>query len=399
LPAVRIIYFSPHPTHDIVSEVGYSTHQRETIKAFRNLGHEVLPVILGGTTTDEKKHFSSNHSRHKLKEVIKKLLPDYIFNLLKDLKIRRFDKLAAYRLQEAVDSFKPDLVYERSEYMQDSGTRICSKVGIPHFLEVNAPFIEEMRLWEGKSLLHPFGHALEKRKIHAASKVFAVSSVLRDFLAKRYKYPPEKISVIPNCIDPDSVIINDAQTEALRLNWKLEGKQVIGFVGSFFPHHGIDDLIHAFAQIEQDFPDAVLFIVGGGMNEEGLRRKAADLLGPKRVIFAGRVPHNKVYQYISLMDITVMPKSNWYGSPMKIFEYGILGKAIIAPDNGPVNDVMSHNKDGYLVQSGVESLAGALSYFLANPELREQLGSHFKKKILQHYTWKQQAAYILSHFE
>ena len=396
--SVRIIYFSPHPTHDIVSEVGYSTHQRETIKAFKNLGHEVLPVVMGGTIPEQKKQFTQEGPRRSLKELLKKRLPAVFYNALKDAGIRRFDRQAAAKLEEAVQHFHPDLVYERSEYMQDSGMRICRKAGIPHFLEVNAPFMEEMRHWEGNSLLHPLGHAIEKRKIHAATKVFAVSTSLRDFLARRYQYPAAQISVIPNCIDPESVMLDPAHADALRQQWNLYGKQVVGFVGSFFPHHGLDDLIKAFAPVAQEFPDAVLLIVGGGMNEEALKQQATKTLGQGRVIFAGKVPHSSVYHYISLMDVTVMPKSNWYGSPMKIFEYGILGKVVVAPDNGPVNDVMTHGKDGWLVQPGVPALADALKHLLAHPALRTEMGAHFRDKILNTYTWNQQAAYILSHF-
>lgn len=395
---MRIIYFSPHPTHDIVSEVGYSTHQRETIKAFRNLGHEVLPVVMGGTLPEEKKQFAQAGSRQSMKELLKKSLPERIYNALKDAGIRRFDRAAAASLETAINKFHPDLVYERSEYMQDSGMQVCRRAGIPHFLEVNAPFIEEMRHWEGRSLLHPLGHAIEKRKIHAANKVFAVSSVLRDFLSHRYRYPAKNIEVIPNCIDPQAVHTDEKQIASLRDRWQLPGKQVIGFVGSFFPHHGLDDLIHAFAAAEAEFPNAVLLIVGGGMNEEALKKQAVETLGAGRVIFAGKVPHAEVYQYISLMDVTVMPKSNWYGSPMKIFEYGILGKAVVAPDNGPVNDVMEHGQDGWLVQPGVPALAEALKYLLAHPEERAAMGAQFRNKILNKYTWNQQAAFILSHF-
>ncbi len=395
---MRIIYFSPHPTHDIVSEVGYSTHQRETIKAFRALGHEVLPVILGGTTPSEKKQFDTQSQSHRIKELVKSLLPKILYNALKDLGIRRFDNLAAAQLESAIGSFKPDLVYERSEYMQDSGIRVCRKAGIPHFLEVNAPFIEEMRHWEGSSLMHPLGHAIEKRKLLAATKVFAVSSVLRDFLAARYRFPAGSISVIPNCIDPSNVHVVAEEVEALRQKFQLQGKNIIGFVGSFFPHHGLDDLIHAFAQIEQKHPQAVLLIVGGGMNEDALKKQALATLGEGRVIFAGKVPHHQVYPYISLMDITVMPKSNWYGSPMKIFEYGIMGKVVLAPDNGPVNDVMEHGKDGWLVQPGIPALSAALSHLLSHPDEARNMGLQFKNKILNEYTWNRQASYILSHF-
>ncbi|MFY7848747.1 MAG: glycosyltransferase family 4 protein [Bacteroidia bacterium] len=392
---MRILYFSPHPTHDIASEVGYSTHQRETILAFRVLGHEVLPVIMGGTTKEEKKVFQQQGLKFRIKEAIKKAMPEVFYNGLKDYGIRRFDQLAAQKLEEGIRTFKPDLVYERSEYMQDSGVRVCRALGVKHYLEVNAPFIEEMRHWEGPSVLHPLGHRIEKRKIKEATRVFAVSSVLRDFLVDEYDADPEKLAVIPNCINPDGVKVEPEKAAAIAAQYGLNGKRVVGFVGSFFPHHGLDDLIAAFARVEHDFPEAVLMIVGGGMNEEELRRQAVQQLGEGRVIFAGRVPHHEVYNYITHMDIAVMPRSNWYGSPMKIFEYGILAKAVVAPDNGPVKDAMVHGEDGILIQPGKEALADALRLLLADKALCERLGAHFEAKIRERFVWTKQAEYIL----
>ncbi len=392
---MRILYFSPHPTHDIASEVGYSTHQRETILAFRVLGHEVLPVIMGGTTKEEKKVFQQQGLKFRIKEAMKKAMPDVFYNGLKDYGIRRFDQLAAQKLEEGIRAFQPDLVYERSEYMQDSGVRVCRALGVKHYLEVNAPFIEEMRHWEGPSVLHPLGHRIEKRKIKEATRVFAVSSVLRDFLVDEYDADPEKLAVIPNCINPDGVKVEPEKAAAIAAQYGLNGKRVVGFVGSFFPHHGLDDLIAAFARVEHDFPEAVLMIVGGGMNEEELRRQAVQQLGEGRVIFAGRVPHHEVYNYITHMDIAVMPRSNWYGSPMKIFEYGILAKAVVAPDNGPVKDAMVHGEDGILIQPGKEALADALRLLLADKALCERLGAHFEAKIRERFVWTKQAEYIL----
>ncbi len=393
---MRILYFSPHPTHDIASEVGYSTHQRETIHAFRQLGHEVLPVIMGGVTKEERKNFQPDGMNFRLKEFFKKTLPIVFYNGLKDMGLRRFDKLAALRLEEGVRQFKPDLVYERSEYMQDSGVKVCRKLGVKHYIEVNAPFIEEMRTWEGSSILHPLGHRIEGRKIKEADRVFAVSSVLRDFLIDEYGANPEKICVIPNCINPDGVVVDPEKADSIAEHYALKGKRVVGFVGSFFPHHGLDDLIAAFSIVEGEFPDAVLLIVGGGMQEEELKQQAKQYLSDGRVIFAGRVAHEGIYNFIAHMDITVMPRSNWYGSPMKIFEYGILAKAIIAPNNGPIRDVMVHGEDGILVQPGVVALADALRLLLSDKALCAQIGERFQKKVKDRFVWTRQAEFILS---
>jgi glycosyltransferase involved in cell wall biosynthesis len=91
-----------------------------------------------------------------------------------------------------------------------------------------------------------------------------------------------------------------------------------------------------------------------------------------------------------------MPGSNWYGSPIKIFVYGILGKAVIAPNNGPVNDVMEDLKDGILIEKGAEAIANAIIQLIENPDLRQSIGKQFKSKIEAEYQWEHAAKMILS---
>ena len=72
---MRIIYYSPHPTHDIVSEVGYATHQREVILALKALGHDVLPVIMGGTDASTLSPLAQdNYKPSRIKALLKNLM-------------------------------------------------------------------------------------------------------------------------------------------------------------------------------------------------------------------------------------------------------------------------------------------------------------------------------------
>ncbi|MFM7764348.1 MAG: hypothetical protein ACKO6I_01705, partial [Sphingomonadales bacterium] len=142
---LRIIYYSPHPTHDIVSEVGYSTHQRESIQSFRQLGHEVLPVVLGGTETSAvNTHIAGLSEKAGNLSGVKKLLPLWLWNALKDVELLKHDIKAGRQLEQAIRDFKPDMIYERGEYLQDSGVKMAEKHGIKHVLEVNSPVVEEM---------------------------------------------------------------------------------------------------------------------------------------------------------------------------------------------------------------------------------------------------------------
>jgi glycosyltransferase involved in cell wall biosynthesis len=392
---LKIIYYSPHPTHDIVSEVGYSTHQRETILAMQDIGHEVLPVILGGTekTNVEEYHKNIGNSGVK-KRLIKRFLPTFLLNAVKDILLVKHDVRAAKRLEEAILEFKPDLVYERGEYMQDKGLLLCNKLGIPHFLEVNSPCVEEMREFEGPNLFHFWGFRKERNKLKNTKHIFAVSSALKDYLVKKY-HPRAQIHVIPNCINENKAIPPANDIAVLRNQLGLDGKFVFGFVGSIFPHHGIGKLIEAFSEVVKKQPSCRLIIIGGGVLQPKFEAMANQLLPENTFIFTGKIPHAEVIKYIGIFDVGVMPDSNWYGSPVKVLEYGLMKKLILAPDNGPLNDIMTSGTDGVLVKSGVENLAKSMFEVAENFDRFSDMGGAFYNRIMKEFTWKAQARKIL----
>jgi len=229
---MKIIYYSPHPTHDIVSEVGYATHQREVINALKKLGHEVLPVIMGGTDASTLSPLAKEtYKPSAIKSILKKIVPKILWTSFNNYKLLQHDKIACKRLEKAIVSFKPDLIYERSEYLQDSGAKMATKYNLKYFIEVNAPFVEEMRAFEGYSLFESKAHKAERTKIKRANKVFVVSSALSDFLVNTYQCKREKIFIQPNCIDPNKIALQAHSVQSIKNNFNLKDKRVIGFVG------------------------------------------------------------------------------------------------------------------------------------------------------------------------
>jgi glycosyltransferase involved in cell wall biosynthesis len=302
------------------------------------------------------------------------------------------DKRAAKRLEAAIIKYQPDLVYERSEYLQDASVAVVKKYIVKHYIEVNSPFVQEMKHLEGSSLWTSLGHYKEKRKYKSADKVWVVSSALKEFLVNRYQIDNSKIIISPNRINKEEF----ERIIPLPFDIKTSHKQVvIGFVGSILPHHDVEDLIEAFGIVRRKNTYTLLCIVGGGSLLDSLKQKVKEQQLTESVRFIGKVPHQQVPSYIQQMDICVMPGSNWYGSPIKIFEYGILGKAVIAPNNGPVNDVMEDLKDGILIEKGAEAIANAIIQLIENPDLRQSIGRYFKSKIEEEYQWEHAAKMIL----
>lgn len=392
---MKIIYYSPHPTHDIVSEVGYATHQREVINALRNLGHIVYPVILGGTEKDNLSPAGIPAPKNSFKAIIKKFIPRFIWTSLKDFQLMKHDQMAAQKLEEAIIAYQPDLIYERSEYLQDKGVAVIKKYKVKYFLEINAPFAEEMKGFEGYSIWHKLAHKKEQNKNEAADQIFVVSSALKTFIEATYKVPSSKIFVQPNCINFTNVIVDEHKIEQIKMKYELEGKKVIGFVGSIFPHHGVDILIDAFTLVVKDFPQAILLIVGDGSILEALKARVKKNGIDSKVCFAGKHDHKAVFNFIATMDMCVMAKSNWYGSPIKIFEYGAMHKPIIAPNTGPVKDVMKHKVNGLVVDMNKEKIAEAIVDLLKNENLGKTISDNFYADIAKQYTWEIAATNIL----
>lgn len=393
---MKLIYYSPHPTHDIVSEVGYATHQREVILALKAMGHDVLPVIMGGTELSDLNPLASgNYQPSTIKLFIKKLVPSWLWTSFNNYKLRLHDAKAGERLKKAVDQFNPDVIYERSEYLQDSGAKLASSYGIKYFLEVNAPFVEEMNAFEGFSLYHKLAHKIEKYKLEKADKVFAVSTSLADFLIKQYQCDSSKIFVQPNCINPAKISIHEEAVVKIKSDLSIESKKVIGFVGSMFPYHGVDLLISAFAEVHKIYPETVLMVVGDGSILDQLKEQAKQLGVQNDIIFTGKIPHKNVFNYISAMDICIMARSNWYGSPVKLFEYGLMKKPIIAPDTMPVRDVMEHGQDALIIKDDVKSLMSALEQLLNDTTLANQLANNFYQKVMAKFQWEHAANNII----
>ena len=389
---MKILYYSAHPNLRLATASGPGTHMREVIKAFEENGHEVQTLIMGDYGREESLQSTQTASRGGLRSKIKPFIPAYLWQTLKDRNLLAYDRFAASALDKAVQSFQPDLIYERGYFLMTSGIAISKAHEIKHALEMNAPYPEEKKSMEGPSWYDRIAKQKEREQVQGTDKLVVVSSDLKRYFVEGCEIGEDKVLITPNAIN--SSFGKDADGKAIREELQMGEGLVVGFVGSIFPYHGVDALIDAFSKLNA--PESKLLIVGDGEILPELKIVAQERGIQDRVCFTGSVPHNKVASYIDAMDITVMATSNWYGSPVKIFEYGALGKAVIAPNNGPVNDVMKHLTDGFLITKK-EELAGALNELNQDSKLRNKLANYWHKKVISNHTWKQVGMDILNH--
>ena len=395
---MKVIYYSPHPSLNLQALSGSGTHMRAMIRAFEALGHTVIPLIMGGEAMKEVTNIDYVQTSF-LKRFTRQLMPTVVWESLKDYRLLHFDAKAEQRLEELVKKEQPDLIYERSNYMQVSGVRVAKRHGVRHVLEVNSPYLEERVVLQGKSWWMKRAIALEQQQLNTTDKIVVVSSALKEYFIKRYNLEATRFIVTPNAIDLTQAAVVDSQVEQWRQNYKLEDRLVIGFVGSVLPWQRVDLLIEAFVQLRATGQQARLLIVGGGELIEELQEQAQHSGYNDDILFVGRVLPEAVFEHIALMDIAVLANTAWYCSPIKLFEYGLMGKAIVAPKTAPIQEIMNADVDGVLIEPRVEALTHALKGLCEDATLRERLGTHFQQKVQTVHTWNANAQQVLHHLE
>lgn len=185
----------------------------------------------------------------------------------------------------------------------------------------------------------------------------------------------DDVSCIPNGVDLD------------RFSNDLERGSDILFLGRLAPKKRVSDLIHAFAEVEAEFPETDLIIVGTGPRKEELDELAADLNVSDRVLFEGRVPDEAVTRHYATAGVFVLP-SVWEGHPLTLLEAWASGAPVIATSVEGIKEFVDHQETGYLIppESPVE-LAEGLRFALDNPEEANEWGKNARKLVEEEYSW------------
>ncbi|HMO39157.1 MAG TPA: glycosyltransferase family 4 protein [Saprospiraceae bacterium] len=386
---MRILYYSPHPQITFDDQSGAGTHIREMIKAFEQAGHEVYPLIMGNRVTPPNSKGNEEVKIAGFKGIGKKILPRSIWETIKDINLIRTDQSFEDKIVQAIDEFKPDFIYERANFLQISGVKKARERNVPHVLEMNGPYLVEEPIRRNyKLLLQRAAWKRENAQLNWSTKIAVVSQGLIEYFQARHKgLPAEKFLFTPNGINPEDIKVDSTKVEQLKLKYSLQDKFVIGFTGSFAHYQRVDILVQAFAELKQEYPNIKLLLVGSGASMDTIQALVKRLAIQDDVVFTGKVPHEDIYNYVEIMNVAVLPDNMWYGSPTKIFEYGALGKTIIAPDNTTMRGIIQHGKEGWLTSPSVDSMVAALKFLINDEKRRMAMGNIFQQKILKEYNW------------
>jgi PEP-CTERM/exosortase A-associated glycosyltransferase len=291
--------------------------------------------------------------------------------------IREWREIAALadRVTEVARQFQPDVIHAHSPVLDAvAALRAGKRLGVPVMYEIRA-FWEDAAVGNGTgsegSLRYRATRWLETRAVRQADAVAVICDGLKGDLIDR-GIDPAKIMVSPNGVDLTlfgEPLPRDAALAA-ELGLAVDD-DVVGFIGSFYDYEGLDDLIAAMPALVATRPAAKLLLVGGGPMEQALRAQAAASPVAGAIRFVGRVPHNEVERYYSLVDVLAYPRKKMrltdLVTPLKPLEAMAQRRLVAASDVGGHRELIRDGDTGTLfAPDSPAAIADALAGLFAD---------------------------------
>ncbi|HET7267502.1 MAG TPA: TIGR04063 family PEP-CTERM/XrtA system glycosyltransferase [Oleiagrimonas sp.] len=309
---------------------------------------------------------------------------------------RALMKTLQARLAEVVDRVHPDILHAHSPLLNAMPALNVGRArGIPVVYEVRA-FWEDAAVDHGTALQwgprYRLTRALETRALQRADAVTTICNGLREDMIAR-GIATDKITVIPNAVDPSQFAFAATPDAALIRKHALAPGMTLGFAGSFYAYEGLDILLRAMPQIQQALPRVRLLLAGGGPEEANLKLLAGQLGIEHLVHFAGRVPHDQVARYCSAMDVMVYPRLpqrlTELVTPLKPLEAMAMGKLVAASDVGGHRELIRDGYNGHLFTAGSsDALARCLIQLLRDGAARDAVVRNARAHVERERTWR-----------
>jgi glycosyltransferase involved in cell wall biosynthesis len=246
--------------------------------------------------------------------------------------------------------------------------------------------------------LGDLARAIERRVWSSSDGMLAVSDELAA-IGIEQGADASRVHVLPNGVDVTRFVPRDGAADRMRREHELGSGPVIGFVGSLKAWHGTDVLLDAFATLVPRWPAARLLVVGDGPTADDLRRRAESLGIATAVRFTGAVEHARVPDLIAAMDVTAapyLPSTDFYFSPIKIYEYLAAGKPVVASHLGQIAALVRDDLVRAAEPGDATSLATALEAVLAAPEAAQEQAARGRDCVLRERTWEANARRALA---
>jgi|GEM_PF-3851150 len=196
---------------------------------------------------------------------------------------------------------RPDVIYARQDLYTISPALVARWLRIPLVVEVSSEIGEELAIAGTNALARRLVAAAERFTMRSAAAVLVLGERIAQQVCRRTEIDRDRISITPIATHLPA----PCDPAAVRAELKVAPSTfVIGFAGNLWPVQGVSVLLDAFARL--DLSDAELWIIGTGVHDAILRRRAS-AIGRGPIRFFGGLPREDADRLLASSQILVAP--------------------------------------------------------------------------------------------
>lgn len=207
-------------------------------------------------------------------------------------------------VEQLVQDHPPDAIHAHDWLTMEAGVRAKELTGAPLIAHVHATEFDR----SGEHYGNPLVHEIEQQGLLMADRIIAVSNITKSLIVQKYGIPADKIEVMYNAIDVESLgnYAYDRRTYAYLESLRDEGYTVITTLTRLTVQKGLTHFIRAAARASEKHDKLLFLLAGDGEQRNELLQLSADLGIADKVFFTGFVRGKQWRDAYNVADIFVM---------------------------------------------------------------------------------------------
>ena len=273
---------------------------------------------------------------------------------------------------ELGDRYDFDLVHGHDWLIAVAGDHLAKRFRCPLVMTIHAT---EYGRHQGRVQRHPqsYIHAVERWIAIRAARLIACSHYMRGHVADIYGLEEERVTVIPNGIDPlDLQPVDDLAR--LRRRFAAPSERLLLLVGRLVYEKGFQLALEALPGLIAGLGDVRFLVAGSGTHEQELRAQAQRLGLEGHGTFLGWIGDDVLHSLYRIADLCVVP-SIYEPFGFVALEAMASGCPCIVADTGGLREIVPGDERVGLRFNGgdPEHLAAMVERLLTDGALRERL--------------------------
>ncbi len=255
-------------------------------------------------------------------------------------------------------------------------------------------FFRRSIFWEVHRFPEDTGALMYRQLMARVSGIVCISEGLRKkFLEQGVS--SAKLLVAPDGIDTAEFEISHSQLDAQQELGLDSSKHIVMYTGHLLEWKGVETLVAAAQLLDDRFQ----IVVVGGTDREVARLKSSG--GAGKVHWVPFQPHARIPLWLRAADTVILPNkrdggiSEFYTSPLKMFEYMAAGKCIVASDLPSIREVLNESNAILVHPDDPRALAEGITRS-AQEEEASRARAERARQDAERYTWIKRGRAIIN---